>query len=137
MNRPFILISLAAAAVVLGACEQSPQDKAASAQKQEQKATVAAAIDKAKEGSKKLAEAATDVAKIAGEEAKTLIQKVKDYLAANNLDSAEEIMAKLRSVRESLPKELQEQIDSLQQALAAKRGASTTAAAPAPGAPAK
>jgi uncharacterized membrane protein YvbJ len=137
MNRPFILISLAAAAVVLGACEQSPQDKAASAQKQEQKATVAAAIDKAKEGSKKLAEAATDVAKIAGEEAKTLIQKVKDYLAANNLDSAEEIMAKLRSVRESLPKELQEQIDSLQQALAAKRGATTTAAAPAPGAPAK
>jgi len=98
---------------------------------------VAAAIDKAKEGSKKLAEAATDVAKIAGEEAKTLIQKVKDYLAANNLDSAEEIMAKLRSVRESLPKELQEQIDSLQQALAAKRGATTTAAAPAPGAPAK
>ena len=137
MNRPFILISLAAAAVVLGACEQSPQDKAASAQKQEQKATVAAAIDKAKEGSKKLAEAATDVAKIASEEAKTLIQKVKDYLAANNLDSAEEIMAKLRSVRESLPKELQEQIDSLQQALAAKRGATTTAAAPAPGAPAK
>ena len=137
MNRPFILISLAAAAVVLGACEQSPQDKAASAQKQEQKATVAAAIDKAKEGSKKLAEAATDVAKIAGEEAKTLIQKVKDYLAANNLDSAEEIMAKLRSVRESLPKELQEQIDSLQQALAAKRGATTTAAGPAPGAPAK
>lgn len=137
MKRSFLLMSLAAVALTLGACEQSPQDTAASAPKQEQKATVAAAIDKAKEGSKKLAEAATDVAKVASEEAKTLIQKVKDYLAANNLDSAEEIMAKLRSVKESLPKEIQEQIDSLQQTLAAKRGATTTAAAPAAGAPAR
>jgi len=137
MNRSLVLASLTALAFGLAACEQSPQDKAAGAQKEEVKASVQAALDKAKEGGKKLAEAASDVATVATDEAKELMQKVKDYLAANNLDSAEEIMAKLRALRDSLPKEIQEQIDSLQQTLVAKKGGTTTAAAPASGSPAK
>ena len=137
MNQPFVLVCLISSTLTLAACEQAPQDKAAGAQKEEVKASVEAALDKAKEGGKKLAEAASDVAAVATDEAKELIQKVKDYLAANNLDSAEEIMAKLRSLRDSLPKEIQEQIDSLQQAMIAKKGGTTTATAPASGSPAK
>jgi predicted metal-dependent hydrolase len=137
--------------LILGACEQAGTDakqagdKAAAAveatvdkakeAKEKVSNTTAAAVqttvDKAKEAKEKVAVATTDVAAAAVEKAKELIQKVKDFLAKNQLDSAEEIMAQLHKLVDSLPDELKAQIESLKQKIASMRGGTATSAAPA------
>jgi acyl-CoA reductase-like NAD-dependent aldehyde dehydrogenase len=55
--------------------------------------------------------------------AEELIQKAKDYIENNEIDLAGEVMEQLRTLKDSLPEKLQEQIDKLEAMLPSKTDA--------------
>jgi hypothetical protein len=129
----------------LGACEQAGQQAADKAKEAKEKgadatatagdkakeakekvaddtsAAAKATADTAKEAKDKVVETAADVKAAAVEKAKEMIQKVKDYLAKNDLDSADEIMGHLHKMWDSLPDEIRAQIDALKKKIAELR----------------
>ncbi|ESQ16744.1 MAG TPA: hypothetical protein DDY14_06900 [Chromatiaceae bacterium] len=74
-----------------------------------------AMMEAANEKSSEMADAATD-------KARQMIASVKDFLAANDLDSARGVMGKLESIKDSLPEALQSEIEALKEKVASMTG---------------
>jgi hypothetical protein len=116
------------ATVGLSACGKSEEPEAPETGAVEEERTMAEeAAEVAKEGAEKASEI-TDAAMEKGAEmaeahaavakGEELIQQAKDYIDNQEIDLAEEVMAQLRKLRDSLPESLQEQIDKLEAMLA-------------------
>ncbi|MCF7993162.1 MAG: hypothetical protein K9M02_22220 [Thiohalocapsa sp.] len=94
-------------------------------------AAAAAASDAAGEKGQELSDAVAEqggmIAETANAQAAELIDKLKNYLAENDVDSARGILEKLAPLKESLPESLQTQIEALQRKLATMIGGAETA----------
>ena len=80
------------------------------------------------ESAGQMAEAASESMDPAIEEAKSLIEKVKEYIANSDFDLAGKTLEQLAGMKSMLPESLQGQIDSLQQLLSTQKTASEGAA---------
>jgi acyl-CoA reductase-like NAD-dependent aldehyde dehydrogenase len=126
MNSRLLLALVLTATVGLSACGKSEEPEAPETGAVEEETTMAEeAAEVAKEGAEKASEM-TDAAMEKGAEmadaavakGEELIQQAKDYIDNQEIDLAEEVMAQLRKLRDSLPESLQEQIDKLEAMLA-------------------
>ena len=66
-----------------------------------------------------MTEKGNEMADAATDKARQMIASVQDYLADNDLDSAQGIMDKLSQVKDSLPEALKAEIEALQEKIAA------------------
>ncbi len=93
--------------------------------------TKPSALDSAKDALKgagtEAGEAMTAGSNAVQAQAKGMVQKVKDMLEKNDLDSADGIMQKLDAMKDKLPQSVQDEIASLRTKFDAMKGAAGTA----------
>jgi gas vesicle protein len=69
-----------------------------------------------------VSEKGSEMADAATDKARQMIASVQDYLAENDLDSAQGIMDKLNQIKDSLPETLKTEIEALQAKIASMTG---------------
>jgi hypothetical protein len=125
MKSRLLLVLVVTAAVGLSACGkgEEPEDSKASEAGAvgEEKTMAEKAAEVAEEGAEQASEMTTaamekgaEMADAAVAKAEELIRQAKDYIDNKQFNLAEEVMAQLRKLRDSLPETLQEQIDKLE-----------------------
>jgi polyhydroxyalkanoate synthesis regulator phasin len=98
---------------------------AAEAGDQAASAAAAAAQALSEKGSEmvdRMSQKGSEMADAATSKAREMIASVQDYLAENDLNSAQGIMDKLSQIKDSLPEELKTEIEALQAKIASMRG---------------
>jgi gas vesicle protein len=103
-------------AATQSAAETGDQAAAAAA------AAAQALSEKGGEMADAVSEKGSEMADAASDKARQMIASVQDYLAENDLDSAQGIMDKLNQIKESLPETLKAEIEALQAKIASMTG---------------